>query len=424
MPIGPTLPSRLFTTVLLLAANAAAQPASTPLSLADCIRLASAVPSAASVARQEARIAALGVTVARAGFLPHAAINGGVIYNSPKPGSQIFVSYNGTREYITQLGIALELDTSGRLRAAYSRAKVDRDTADTAIRISERDLRRAVTIAFYRALLSRKIAVAAQESLTEARAFETRTQSLFQGGEVARADVVKAQAQVAGFDQFQQAAALDARLANQELASFWTADVDAPLNLEDSLDTATAPPPTPPGAYLARPEFRIFDLQRRGFQLDARRERAALLPQITLNYLYGLDVNTYTWRQRGAAVIANVNIPVFDWFRARSTARQFSLRAQQMEDTRRISERVFSREYESAKARLDSVYAQLAVANDQVRLSEENLKLSRVRYEGGEGPALDVVAAQSQLQQARSNYFTTLFLYATARADLEVAAGR
>ena len=67
---------------------------------------------------------------------------------------------------------------------------------------------------------------------------------------------------------------------------------------------------------------------------------------------------------------------------------------------------------------------QLKIAETQVKLFEENLKLSRVRYEGGEGPALDTVLAQSQLQQARTNYFTTLFLYANAQADLEVAAGR
>ena len=71
-----------------------------------------------------------------------------------------------------------------------------------------------------------------------------------------------------------------------------------------------------------------------------------------------------------------------------------------------------------------SVYEQVKVAESQMNLYGEDLRLSKLRYEGGEGPALDVVVAQTQLQQARANYFTTLFLYANARADLEVAAGR
>ena len=60
----------------------------------------------------------------------------------------------------------------------------------------------------------------------------------------------------------------------------------------------------------------------------------------------------------------------------------------------------------------------------QVRTSEDNLKLAHVRYEGGEGPALDVVVAVGQLAQAQTNYFTLLSNYANALADLEVASGR
>ena len=47
-----------------------------------------------------------------------------------------------------------------------------------------------------------------------------------------------------------------------------------------------------------------------------------------------------------------------------------------------------------------------------------------MRYEGGEGLALDVVAAQNQLAQARTNYYTAVAGYLNAKADLEVATGR
>ncbi len=401
------------------------QPAK-PLSLADCIRLANAAPNPVMVARQEARIAALGVTVAKSNFLPHAGLTGGVIYNTPRNGGQAYAAFNGAREYLTLAGVAVEIDTSGRLRAAYARAKVDRELAETGIRISERDLRRAVTVAYYRVLLARKLESAAQASLKEAQSFETRVKVLFTGGEVAQADVVKASSQVAAFDQLQRAALLDAKLANQELASFWKQDVDAALDLEDGLAESAAAqlPPGEAGGFLKRPEFHIFDLQKQGFRLDAKREIAALFPQISLGYQYGLDANRYAWSERGSALTATLNVPLFDWFRARSLSQQAATRAQQVDATRQVTERAFSREYESAKARLQSLSDQLHAADSQVKLSQENLRLSQVRYEGGEGPALDVVLAQTQLQQARANYFTTLFQHANARADLEVAAGR
>ena len=417
--------SYLYQVALLVSIpQCVAQAPAAKLTLADCIRLADSVPSAVSVARQEARIAALGVTVARSALLPGAGFTGGATFNSTGPNGSRYVALNGSREYISTANIGMEIDTSGRLRAAYARSKVDQQIAEAGTGITVRDLHRAVTISYYRLLVSRKVMDAAELSLVEARSFEDRTRKLFAGGEVAQADVVKASAQVASFDQTRRAAELDARLANQDLASFWTSDVDNPLELEDVLAQPPAAPIAAATSYLKRPEFRIFDLQSQGFLLDAKRARAALYPQVSLNYQYGVDANQYRWSERGAAAFLTVNVPIFDWFKARSLAQQFTLKAEQTSNTRKVTERAFSREYENARTRAASLYEQITLAQSQVLLFQENLKLSQIRYEGGEGPALDVVVAQTQLQQARTNYFTTLLQYASASADLEVARGQ
>ena len=191
-----------------------------------------------------------------------------------------------------------------------------------------------------------------------------------------------------------------------------------------------APYPRPQGSsapaspFLGRPEFRLFDAQRRGFQADARAARAELFPQLSLVEQYGFDSNQFSFADRGYASFVHLNIPVFDWFRARSASRQVSLQASQVDTNRQIAERQFSKEYRDALARVEQIYAQIAITEKQVKLSEDNLRLSRVRYEGGEGVALDVVSAQGQLAQARANYFTAKASYLNARVDLEVAAGR
>ena len=394
------------------------------LTLAECIRLAESVPSSVSIARHEARIAALGVHAARTSFLPQSSFTGGAVFNNTAAGSSRFVALNGQREYITLANIGLELDTSGRLRAAYARAKIDRDIAEAGTRITTRDLRRAVTVAYYSLLAARKLSEAAEASFGEARNFETKTRTLFGGGEVAQADVVKASTQTVAFDQLRKAAELDTRLANQELASFWTTDVDKQLEVEDTLTQSPPSEEATPGAYLRRPEFLVFNLQKQGFQLDAKREHAALLPQVNVNYQYGIDANVYSYKERGSALFATVTVPIFDWFKARSLTQQFKLRAEQVDNTRSLTERAFSREYENARARAVSLFEQSKLAETQIKLNEDNLRLSQIRYQGGEGPALEVVVAQTQLQQARANYYTTLFQYANARAALEVARGQ
>lgn len=418
---------------ILLALGAALAPAqSSPqsLTLEDCIRRARSAQSNVTIARQQAAIAAHGITQARANFLPQGSITNLYGYNSPlpnQPGQFSYIALNAVHEYSSLPTAALELDTSGRLRAQFARAKADEAAAAAGIVLSERDLKRAVSIAYYRVLLARHLVRVAGENLAETQAFENRSRLLVQNQEVAQADLIKASAQVAFFEQAVNGAELEAKLASHELASFWTQDVEGPIPLADSLaDPLPLPESQPPSVspYLRRPEFQLFEAQRQGFAADARRARADLLPQLSIVTQYGFDSTHLSLAERGGAAFFRLNIPVFDWSRARSAAKQSELRAQQVDANRQIAERAFSKEYRDALARVDLLYSQVAIAEKQVNLSQDNLRLSRVRYEGGEGLALDVVAAQTQVAQARANYFTARANYLSARVDLEVTEGK
>jgi outer membrane protein TolC len=421
-------PSGLPLAAIALLAPLMAQQTGVPLSLEDCIRLAQSVQSAASVARQETEIAALGVRQARAAFLPQVRVQSGYTYNSPVNGgdTQRYIALNGIHEYVGLAAAGFELDTSGRLRASVARARAEQDIASAGFSLTQRDLRRLVTTAYLRLLLTRRLAIVAGETLAEAHSFEKRVSLLAEGGEAARADVVRASAEAAFFEQSRRAAELEAEVANYELASFWTVNVADRLSIVEVLDQLPpGPDPDNPGTpYLRRFEFSLLDAEKRGFQADFRRVRAELYPQLNLVYQYGLDASQVKAGNLGSAAFVNLNIPVFDWFKTRSAARQFQLRSLQTDARHQIAERTFSREYQTALARVKSLHAQIAVTDSQVKLSEQNLKLSRIRYEGGEGLALEVVTAQSQLGQARGNYYTTIANYLIARTDLEVAAGR
>jgi outer membrane protein len=399
------------------------------LTLADCIRLAEGAPSQVSLARQDRDIANREITQARAGFLPSTQINSGYIYNSPVTGGAgSFIALNGPREYITQATIAQELDTSGRLRADLQRARAVEGAATASVGIAQRDVKRAVTTAYYRLLLTRRLVKIQADALEESRGFERRSQLLFQNGEAARADVVKAQSQTSVLEAALNAAQTEAELANYELASFWTPDVAAQLVIEDVFEKSPPPlediPPTQDSPYLGRLEFTLLDAQRKAFEAEARSARSAMLPHLTFAFQYGLDAPAYRADERGYAAFINLNIPVFDWWKASAAAHQFQLRAAQVDGNRAITERATSREYESARTRVRRYFEQIAAMELQVKLAEEDLALSRTRYEGGEGSALDVVIVQNQLAQARAGYYTNLANYLNARADLEVATGR
>lgn len=420
--------------LLLLALAAFSQPApappGAPLSLEDCVRKALSVPSPVSLARLDHDIATRSLAISRAAFLPQPAASAGYNYNSPALHDRSvmsFVALNGIREFLGLASIFQEIDTSGRLRAEYARARADNAATAASLTIATRDLKRAVGAAYYRLLLARHLVDALRDVLAESEAFENRVRLLAAAGEAARADVVKAATQAAFLRQSLVSAELAATLANQDLAAFWTHDVQTPLRIVDVLEDPLPepePPPAEPAPYLRRAEFRLFDAQRSSFSAQAKAAKAALLPQLRWTFQYGFDVNRIAWSNRGYAAFASLQFPIFDWFRARNSAAQFHLRARQLAETRAIAERRFSQEYRSALERLRQFFHQVSLARRQTELAAEDLKLSRLRFEGGEGPALDVVVAQNQLAQARANYYSSIASYMNARLDLEVAAGR
>jgi outer membrane protein TolC len=414
---------------MLLLGTSSAQNPTLPLTLDDCIHLAQSAPSSVTRARQQMEIAKYRTRSARANFLPQFSIANNFTYNSPllfDRNAFSFIGLNGIREYSSLATSTLEVDTSGRLRAILAHARADRDAANANLALSARDLKRAVAASYYRVLLARKLANAAQANLLEAKSFQDRVQLLVSDGEASQADLTKASLQTSVFQQTLAESTLDVQLANHDLAAFWTADVDAPLALKDVLDdTPSAPASTQTDApYLRRPEFKLLDAQAAGYRAGAHQARAQLLPQLNLMFQYGVDAGQATSRDRGYAGFAHFDIPVFDWFRASSESRQFQFQARQVETDKSVAKRLFSEEYQDALAEVNILYRQIPTAEQQMKLAQENLRLSRLRYQGGEGSALDVVTAQSEIAQAQIAYYTSRASYLNAQLSLELASGR
>ncbi len=423
-----------FACVFLAVVVGAAQAQTTPLTLDDCVNLALDAPSQVRVAERDVSIARAGQTNARSALLPQVSLNNSVVYNSPlthRPDQFSFVAANGIREYLSVVDSTWEVDLSGRLRAGLALARANRQLAGADLRIARRDLRRAVASAYYDVLLARRIAQLEEDSTKEARSFETLIRARQQQGESSMADVHKAAAQRARFEQRLSQARLNARLANQVLASFWTADADRELDLQDVLDHPPAPPADVmdrPGsladAVADRPEFDRLNALRSTYRAERTAARASLLPQTSVVFQYGIDANAVSMADRGYAAYVNLNLPLFDWSQRRSTARQARYRREQVDEQLAVAERSLSREYLAAAASVRSSFEQIPLARDELTESRENLRLSRLLYEGGEGLALDVVTAQTQAADAGTSLFTTLAAYFRALVDFEVASGK
>jgi outer membrane protein TolC len=428
--IGPIYRLLLAFSVLLICCgkDGFAQSNAGVLTLEQCIELARNAPSSIKRAREELNAARFGESAAKASFLPQLSISNGFTYNSPllyDTNVFSFVALNGVHEYSSVANASLEVDTSGRLRALYDRARANREVAEVNIALSDRDLERAVSIAYYRVLLSRKLAVSTAENARAASDFETKVNQLVGGGEASQADLTKASLEHALLERDAESMQIETEKAEHELASYWATDVTTKLTLADDLDQQLGPPVTIGGdAYLKRPEFQIFAAQIARYKADARQARAGMLPQLRLDFQYGIDSTHATSRDRGYAGFVHLNIPVFDFFHAYDEKRQFQSLAQSAQTDSSIGRRVYSKEYQDALSDVKGTYVQIDVTQRQLELAKKNLSLSRLRFEGGEGTALDVVTAQSALVQAEIDFYTTRANYLNAQSALKVASGR
>ncbi len=420
---------RIYWLALLVTAAAAQQP-DRPLTLEDCWKLAESQYSLVERARQQEQAASEQVRQARAGFLPQVAYLNSFVYNTPRLDDRStfsFVALNGIREYVSQPTLTGEIDLSGRLRAALARGRAEVAAAQARTTLTRRDLRLAVREAFFTTLEARHNAQAAQRGVDEAETFSRRTRLMAEQGEAARADVVKAEAQLAARRRELYAAQTAALNAGLGLKFFWTEDLAQPPVLEDTFFQVPAAQD-----YLGwdsariarRGEFTLLEAAERAARADARAARSERRPALDLAYSYGLDANFVRMRERGQAVFATLRIPVFDWGRSRSRERQAELTRSQVEIDRRIARRLFTGAFYTERNNTDLAFKQISEGRREVELARENLRLARLRYDGGETIAVEVVDAQNTLVAAEIAYHRVVFNYHMSHARLEVAVGQ
>jgi outer membrane protein TolC len=414
--------------------------APTSINLEEAISRARANEPGFAAALAASRVSALDHSIARSALLPSAVYHNQYLYTQPNGstnqaganGSQAaprFISNNAVREYASQ-GIVTE--TIGvKQFTAVSRAAAAAAVATAELEIARRGLVAAVVGLFYGSLAADEKVTVAQRAVDEANSLTTLTQQRESAREAAHADVVKAQLQQQQRERDLADAALQAQRSRLELAVLLFPDPRSPY----TLTAATAPPPlatraeVEAAATLHNPELQSALASLHVSSLDVTAARAAYLPDLGLNFTYGIDAEQFAARgtgdvrNLGYSASATIDIPVWDWF---STAH----RVKQSEILRDTARTTLSATQRRLVAQLDESYAEAEAARDQIQSLElsvqtaaESLRLTRLRYTAGEGTVFEVVDAQNSLIATELAHEDGIVRYQTALANLQLLTG-
>ena len=157
--------------------------------------------------------------------------------------------------------------------------------------------------------------------------------------------------------------------------------------------------------------------------------RAGYLPTLSVDYYFGLQANQLALHNPdgqnnvGSSVQANLDIPIFSWGANKSRVRQAELQLDQAKKDLSLAQRTLLSGMESYYVEAQAAASEIASLRDSLALSEENLRLTRLRYTAGESSAQEVVDAQVALVEARGAADDGLARYRLALANLQTLTG-
>ena len=439
----PSMTSRLSFIAFALFLNAAlaqqAPQTPTSITLEQAIALARANEPNFAAAAANKRVAALDHSIAQAALLPGVSYHNQVLYTQPNGaingggpvGSQAaprFIANNAVREYASQ-GVVTETFGLQQL-TAVSRASAADAVAAAELEIARRGLIATVTGLFYQSLAADRKVDVGRRAAGEAANFTQLTQQRENVREGAHADVVKAQLLQQQRDRDLADALLEKQKAHLDLGVLLFTDPRAAYTL---VPGAVVPLPdradVDAAAMKLNPELHQALASLRVSSLDVTAARAAYLPDLSLNFTYGIDAVQFAVNGRegvqnlGYSASATLDIPVWDWLSTQHRVRQSEI-------LRDAAHTALTATQRRLIAQLDESYAEAGTSRDQLQsldqsvlTATESLRLTRLRYTAGEASVLEVVDAENSLTAAEIAREDGTIRYQLALTNLQLLTG-
>jgi outer membrane protein TolC len=372
----------------------------------------------------------------RAALLPSVNFNTTYLYTQGGTSSSTqpvrFIANNAVHEYLSQGDVHLVVGYSQF--ADHSRAGALEAVARAKAEIAARGLVVTVIQSFYGLIAAQRKYATMQEAAAEAERFLRLSQKLESGGEVAHSDVIKAQLQEQDRRRDLREAELAMEKSRLDLAvlifptlneNFTVVDdqLAAPLmSFEDFTRAAEA----------KNPDLRAANasLQAAGYDLSSA--RGGYFPTLTMEYFYGIDAPhfaTYSTidgvriHNLGYSASATLSIPIWNWGATHAKVVQADLKRKQAQRELFLTQRKLLAEMRSLYHEAQAARDELELLKSSAELAAESLRLTTLRYQGGEATVLEVVDAQNSLTQARSAYADGEVRYHTALGNLQTLTG-
>lgn len=182
--------------------------------------------------------------------------------------------------------------------------------------------------------------------------------------------------------------------------------------------------------YTDRRDFQLLSINRQLNEFDIMRYRKMYIPSVTFSMYYGksrygdnfkiFDSNWYP----ASYLSLNINVPIFDGFYKDANIKKSKLTLEQTQNKMEALKISIDNDVKEAQLRFASAMATLNVQKQNMDLATNVYEQTRKKYEQGIGSNTEITSAQTDLQQAQTNYFTALYNTVVAKIDYQNAIGK
>jgi outer membrane protein TolC len=367
---------------------------------------------------------------AGAALLPSVMYNNQALYTQLRGNSVIFIANNAAHEYLSQGNIHESIDLAAV--SSFRRASALAAAAKARAEIASRGLVVTVVQDFYSVSAAQQKLLSAQKAAEEGENFLKLTQELEKGGEVAHSDVIKADLQAQERRRQLQEAHLGLVNARLDLAVLIFPDFSDNYEVADDLHAAVQLPTlgeVQQQAARENPDVRAALEAARAAKADVLGARAGYLPSLSFDYWYGIDAQQFAVNapngasNLGSSAAATLNIPIWNWGATQSRIKQAELRSAQAHRELSLAQRKLLAEIKSLYAEAETAFTEMGGLQRSAELAADSLRLTTLRYKGGEATVLEVVDAQTTNAQASAAYQDGAVRYRVALANLQTLTG-
>jgi len=372
----------------------------------------------------------------RAALLPSVNFDTAYLYTQGNGvGFVRYIANNSVHEYASQGNV--HQDVSLANFADFRRTQALEAAAKARSEIASRGLVVTVVQAYYGFAVAQRKYATAQRAEAEAQRFLDISQKLERGGEVAHSDVIKAQIQAQQQHRDLQEAELGMNRSRLELSVLVFPDFTENFSVVDDLQV---PEPLPEfsevqaDAAKKNPELRAAVETLRAAKEEVTGAWNGFLPSLSFDYFYGIDASHFATRQfdpvtgqalrnLGYSAIATLQLPVWNWGANRSRLKQADLRRDQAKVELSATQRELLAKLHTYYEEAQTAREELESLDQTAEWAADSLRLTTLRYQGGEASVLEVVDAQNTLTQARNAFNDGQVRFRVALATLQTLTG-